>query len=381
MSRLIVIMALAVGASPALAQTGDASTTADTGSADDGAQVAQADEDGAEAAGEEVTLSADEGDAEGEVSLEELEEDEGTLIAPFSVSASVNNRVGMGVIAGRDSNTVTNSYLMSFGFNLGYQTPHDPLSMGLGFSASKFLTEFGGSTRQREARFGDIGFSLSYAPIWSDPDFSGLSLSGSLGMTIPTSESSRFSNLRTSLAPSLSLSRSFGDLSLRLGVSGSKSFHRDTTIVADTEDFLIDALARDGGSELIGADQIALDTGVLTEWTQSTSFSVGYSWFTGFNTSISFSFSNFWTYDNGTISSGDEFTSENAQAGRGHGQSMTGSFGASYAFLDHFSASLRFSTSQQPLTADQQRVRFPFWDLETGNLQNTSMSFGLSASY
>ncbi|MBN1946429.1 MAG: hypothetical protein JW797_12190 [Bradymonadales bacterium] len=311
---------------------------------------------------------------------EDEEEESKTFIHPFSLSASISNTFSLGAIF-RDEYTVQNYDLMSFGLSGSYQTPHDPLSLSLSIGFNKFLTESGGSTYQREGRFGDMDLSASYAPIFTDEWYTGISLSGGLSITIPTSRYSRFTNLYTSLSPSLSLSRSFGKLSLRYGFAFSKNFHEHTTVVVDLTDYRLDILARDGGAENIAEGQIALDTGVLSSFSISNSFSISYSWFSGFSTALSFGLSDYWTYDNGTITQQDEFTSPNAVPGRGHGQGMNGSISVSYSFLDYFSTSLAMSTSQEPLTADHQSVRFPFFDLETGNLQNTSITLSLSASY
>jgi hypothetical protein len=248
-------------------------------------------------------------------------------------------------------------------------------------SYSKVLTESGGSTFQREGRFGDIGIRGSYGSIFEDTEYTGINLSGSLGFRLPTSDASQFTNLITAVSAGIGLSRSFGDLSISYGLSAGKNFHEYTSIVADLTDYPLDVIARDGGTENIGEALVALDAGVLTEWSLSHSLSLSYGWFEGFSTTLSFGFADFWTYDNGTIGRDDELTSPFAVPGRGHGQSMSGDIDVSYSFLDYFSTSLTLSTSQEPLTADNQSVRFPFFDLETANLSNTSLSLSLAASY
>lgn len=322
------------------------------------------------AASDEVALSDDAADAE----------ESRSLIDPFSVSFSVTDTFSLGSVF-RDRETVTNYNLLIFGLSGSYRTPVPSLSTSVSLSLTKYTSNAGGSVNQREARFGDIGLGISYGSIWSDPDNTGLNLSGSLGGSIPTSDASRFTNLRTRLSLGFGLSRSFGDLTISFRTSASKNFHRDTSVVADLDDFQLDIFARDGGSENIGEAQIALDTGVLSEWGWSNALSLSYVWLPGFSTGISFSLNNNWTYDNGTITERDTLTSPNANPGRGHGQSMTGAFSASYGFLDYFAVGAELSTSQPVKTADNQSVRFPFFDLETGNLQNTSFALTLSASY
>ena len=346
---------------PAQDQEQDQAAQADVEASDE----AEADE----ATDEEVVLADEEG-----------EEEAGSLIAPFSLSFSLTNTVSMGALF-RDSFTVTNYDVLSFGFGASYATPVDSLSLSLSAGFSKYLTEAGGSVQQREGRFGDMRLSARYGSIFRDEEFTGINLSGSISGSIPTSEMSQFTNLRTAISTGIGLSRSFGNLSISYGFSFKKNFHRDTTVVADLDSYQLDVLSRDGGNEFISEAQVALDTGVLSSYSFSNSLSLSYGWFTGFSTSLSFSFVDSFTYDNGTITANDEFTSPNAVVGRGHSQGMSGSISASYSFLDYFGASVSVSTSQQPRTADNQSIRFPFWDLETGNLSATSLSVGLSASY
>lgn len=380
-----LLLAVAAPLSAASAQTVASATEVVSAAAISAAEAAGTETQGEPSAGQVDPLLAQaevegEGSGDAEVTIDlDAEGEEGlSAIHPFSVSLTISNSASIGAIF-RDANTVTNYDLLSFGFGVGYETPVDGLSLSLDASYSKFLTEAGGSTFVREGRFGDIGVGASWAfYTW---EATGLSFSASAGFSLPTSDVSRFTNLYTSTSLGLGVSRAFGDLRIAYRIGAGKDFHRDTTVVADLSDYQLQVLARDGGIENIGEAQVALDTGVLPEWSLSHNLSLSYSWFTGFSTSIGFGFSDFWTYDNGTITQRDEFTSPLAVVGRGHGQSMRGSLSASYAFLDYFSAGLSFTTSQQPLTADNRRVRFPFWDLETGNLQNTSVSLSLSASY
>lgn len=313
-----------------------------------------------------------------ETEEEAIEEDTGTLIEPFSVNFGISDTFTAGALV-RDEFVARNYNLMVFSFGGGYDIPVDGMSASVSASVSKFLTEEGGSTRQREARFNDIYLGLDYAfYTW---ELTGINFSSSFALTLPTSEVSRFTNLITALDLGLGMSRSFGGLTLGYNFGFSKNLHTETSVVADLEDFAIDVIARDGGTEQIGEAQVALDTGVLASFSVANSLSMSYRWFTGFTTRIAWTLADTFTYDNGTITLDDQFTSEFARPGRGHSQIMIGSVSASYSFLDHFSAGLAMTTTQLPLTADNDRVRFPFFDLETGNLQNTSFRLSVSAFY
>ena len=303
---------------------------------------------------------------------------ERALGVPLSVSASARASATLGHFF-RDTTVARNGMASIYGLGVNYRLMPS-VSASLSMSYLQYLSAYGGSQRRYEGRFQDMGLSLSHASIFRE-SWSGINLSGGLSGVIPTSASSQFTGLYTSLSASATLSRGIGPVSLSLTNSFSKNFHRYTSIVADLDRYPIDALARADSPERITETRIALDTGLLTSHSLSHSLSANYRVWSTLSLGLSFGLNHSWTYDNGTITREDEFTNPNARVGRGFRQGMSGGLSASYGFLDYYGVSFSLSTNQSPLTADNRRVRFPFWDFQSGNLQYTSASLGLSASF
>lgn len=297
----------------------------------------------------------------------------------WSVSGSFRASSSMGHLfrpATEARSGVAGTFSLSGSYRLTSQ-----ISTSLSLSYLQFLSRYGGSQERYEGRFQDISLSVAHGSLYLD-DLTGINVSGSLSGIIPTGATSRFSGLRTNVGAGLTLSRGVGPVSLSWSNSLSKNWHRYTSIVVDLDRYPVDALARADSVEQITATRIALTTGLLTSHSWTTSGAV--SWRTplsGLSLSSSLGFSNAWTYNNGTIDSRDEFTSDNARVGRGWRQSISSSFSANYRFLDRYSAGLSLMTAQPPRTADNRRVRFPFYDTQSGNLQYTSIAVSLSGTY
>jgi hypothetical protein len=311
--------------------------------------------------------AADEGDGGGRIEL------------PVSISLGMSSGFALGTVF-RDNYTTTDSVSLGLSLSVSRSFWDDRLSGSVSASYSKNLTPTG-INRQYEGRFGDIGLGLGYGNIYTIP-VAGIGIGASLGASLPVSEISRFEGLITALDAGVSLSRGFGLFSLSYSLGVGKNFHRYTsqTVNIDRRNDL-DLFYRTGGAEEVAENRVALDTGVLPEWSVSNSLSFRVRWFeTGLSSSIGWSFSDSFTYAVDGITERDEFTAENAVPGRGHSQSMGGSIGLSYSFLQYFGASMTLRTGGPPKTADNQRIRFPFWDTQSGNLSYTSLSFGLSAS-
>lgn len=350
----------------AMAETAEAPTP------DDADVVAQADED----AETDASVTADASDVD-DADADDDADDDGLL--PFGVSASIGTGTSLGAIS-RPNYQTSDGVRLNFGLGLSY--PFDNgIRTAINASWSKYVTRNGGSNYQYEGRWGDIGLSASHGSVATIPGADiNVSVNGSL--SLPTSVYSRQSRLYTSARVGAGLSRSFGGFSASYGFGVSKNFHRYTTVVQRLDNAAeADRYAREGGNERLAGDLVALETGILPEWGISHSIGLSYRFDFGLSTSLSWAFSDSWSYADDTITDEDEFTAPDAESGRGHGQSMSGSLGVSYAFLDHYSVSANMTTGGPPKTADNERVRFPFFDTQSGNLQYTSLGLSLGASW
>lgn len=298
---------------------------------------------------------------------------------PVGISASIGTGFALGTVF-RDSFTTTDSLPLNLGLGVDYSFWEDRLSASASFSYTKNLTPTG-INRRYEGRFQDIGLGLGYGNIYTIP-VAEIGIGASVGLTLPVSEISRWEGLITSGSAGLSLSRGFGLVSLSYSLDVSKNFYRYTTITANVDRRRdLDLFYREGGAEQVAENRVAIDTGILPEWSVTNSLNLGVRWFeTGLSSSVGFSLSDSFTFAVDETMERDEFTSEFARVGRGRSQAMVGSIGLRYSFLDHFGVGVNLSTSQSPKTADNQHFRFPFWDTQTGNLTATRLGFNFSAS-
>lgn len=349
---------------------------ADAPEADEADVVAQADEDAAlEASETDASVTAEAGDE----ATDEDEESEDDSLLPFGVSASIGTGTSLGAISRPDYQT-SDGIRLSFGLGLSY--PFDNgLRAGLNLGWSKFVTQNGGSVYQYEGRWSDASLSLAHGSVATIPGADiNVSVNGSL--SLPTSAFSRQSRLYTAARVGAGLSRSFGSFSTSYNFGVSKNFHRYTTTVQRLDNAAeADRFAREGGNERLAGDLVALETGILPEWGISHSIGLSYRFDFGLSASLGWSFADSWSYADDSITADDEFTAPDAESGRGHSQSMSGSFGLGYSFLGNYSVSASLSTGGPPRTADNKRVRFPFFDTQSGNLQYTSIGLSLAGSW
>ena len=159
-----------------------------------------------------------------ETSTDEKKEDEGK---PWGVSVSMGHSVGMGTFVINDYVAQMSDYVgqsWGFGANYRFDVFDHPLSVSAGWGFGIELTTPGNASAQRFS-YGDMSVGLSDGSIYKD-EWSGINLSGSFGFSLPTSYASRnVTSKYTSLRFGLSLSRSFGPVSISYGGSFSKSIN------------------------------------------------------------------------------------------------------------------------------------------------------------
>lgn len=340
-------------------------------------QIAQLGETSADIGETSADVAAEVGD-----DAEELDvgaEESSRIDLPVSINASLGTGFSLGTVF-RDNYTTTDAVSLRFGLGVSYPFWDDRLSASMNLGYAKNLTPTG-INRRYEGRFSDIGLGLGYGNIYTIP-VAEIGIGASFGLSVPVSEISRFEGLVTATDLGLSLSRGFGLFSLSYGFGVSKNFHRYTTQTVNLDRRRdLDVLFRTGSAEEVAENRVAIDSGVLPEWGVSNSLSFGVRWFeTGLSSSLSFSLADSFSYAVDSLTERDEFTPDFAVVGRGRSQSMSGSIGLNYSFLQYFSAGMSLTTGGPPKSADNRRFRFPFFDTESGNLQYTSLSFRLSAS-
>lgn len=294
----------------------------------------------------------------------------------WSVGANTGISFGVGTFV-TDEFVRRERIRWNFGVNGSYRIPVIDVNVSARTGFSQWVSRGGGGQEPQEFRWADSSLSFSRS-IYTIPVID-LGISGSLGFAIPTSTFSRAADLYTSIRPGLSFGGSVGPVGYGYSISGGINFHEFTTITFDPSE--VDILSRDAGNEVVANDAVASPGGVLTQYSLSNNFNVSYRFPLNITLAVGFGFSDFWSYDNGSISEEDEFVADNADVGRSHGQFTNGSISLSYRPIPYLGMSLSLSSSQPWKTADNQGYRFPFFDFENAANNFTYVGFGLSGNY
>jgi hypothetical protein len=252
-------------------------------------------------------------------------------------------------------------------------------------SLSQELTLSGGADDPQTLIFGDVGLSVA-RPIHRFQG--GPILTGSLSMQLPTSEASQTETLITSLGGRLSASQPIGDFFVSVGSGFRKNFHRYTNPVREpgtgrpfvTEDGLVieevvTGLTRNGGNELSGTAYFDGESN-NTSMVWSNSAMAAYQLTDALALSLMYSLSHSWTYNSYEL---DELSGVGATAGRGRNDSHGGTLSANYQATDQLGIGLGMSTFGPTRTADDKRIRFPFFAFE--GKENNMTSFSISVTY
>jgi hypothetical protein len=175
---------------------------------------------------------------------------------------------------------------------------------------------------------------------------------------------------------------------LSFGTGFRKNFHRYTHPVRDprageelvTRDGLVvedvvTGIARFNGSELAGATYFDGESN-NTSMVLSNSLSAFYPATEKLGLGISYNLSHSWTYESYPL---DEQSGVGARGGRGRRDSHGGSVFANYEALEQLSFGLGMATGGPTRTADDKRIRFPFFNFE-GEESNMT-TFFISATY
>jgi hypothetical protein len=252
-------------------------------------------------------------------------------------------------------------------------------------SLSQELTQSDGDDDPQTIIFSDIGLSAGRSIYRFE---GGPQIFGSLGVQLPTSESSRIETLRTSVGVRLSASQPVGPLFLSLGSGFRKNFHeythptrnpntgdpfttRDGLVV----DEIVTGIARTGGSELAGATYFEGESN-NTSMVWSNSLSAFWPISEKVGLAISYNLSHSWTYESYDL---DELSGVGAKAGRGRRDSHGGSISANYQPWDQLAFGLGMATGGPTRTADDRRIRFPFFNFE--GAESNMTTFFISATY
>lgn len=342
-------------------------------SADEAVKVAEVEEKPADEAVKVADKGEDKASKDGEKSSKDDKDDDDKS---WGVNAAIGFDLGLGAFTKDEyARKVRSRFTMTLG---GYYTiPVIDTDIHLETGFSQWMSKAGGSNGKYEFRWSDTTIGLS-REIWSykSGEFS-VAFNADLSFVLPTSKASINANLYTSIVPSLAASIKLWRFSLAYGITYSYNAHKYTSVTLDPDD--IDVLSRSTGNEIIDSHNIAIG-GVLAEHDLANQFVLGIECIRKvLDLSIGFAFADSWTYDNGTITSDDEFVGKHAKVGRGHSQYSQGSLVLSYKPIKYATVSFGMVSTQPWKTTDNKTLRFPWFDTESPSKNYTK--FLLSATF
>ena len=342
-------------------------------SADEAVKVAEVEEKPADETVKVADKGEDKASKDGKKSSKDDKDDDDKS---WGVNAAIGFDLGLGAFTKDEyARKVRSRFTMTLG---GYYTiPVIDTDIHLETGFSQWMSKAGGSNGKYEFRWSDTTIGLS-REIWSykSGEFS-VAFNADLSFVLPTSKASINANLYTSIVPSLAASIKLWRFSLAYGITYSYNAHKYTSVTLDPDD--IDVLSRSTGNEIIDSHNIAIG-GVLAEHDLANQFVLGIECIRKvLDLSIGFAFADSWTYDNGTITSDDEFVGKHAKVGRGHSQYSQGSLVLSYKPIKYATVSFGMVSTQPWKTADNKTLRFPWFDTESPSKNYTK--FLLSATF
>lgn len=237
----------------------------------------------------------------------------------------------------------------------------------------------------------DTRLGLS-APSLYKNEFTGISVSPSIGLVIPTTIESWQATLITSLSVGLAVAKSAGRFDFLLTGSGSRGFHLNpmNAIQAQTVAEQTQTQAASGQLTVLSraGETLSDSFGMNTAWIASVGGSIKFRATEELSFSIGYTYLHYWKYEipndqytpQALDSNGNPVAKPNGQVDR-----TFGVVSADYALNDHFGVSLSASTIQFPRSLGAGGLagsyRFPFWAVDNGPSNATSVNFTFSASY
>ena len=194
----------------------------------------------------------------------------------------------------------------------------------------------------------------------------------------PTSAESRARNLFLSTGFGFNLNRMFGKhVVLSYGFSFNKNWNGSTNAILPATSSLV----RLNGAEDAGSGQAygagSLTTELSIRNSLMASFIINDQW----SITLMIAIGNSWSYQGALPSDPDQYTNENAKAGRAQSDSTSGVIDVSYQPWEHVGFSLGIASSQPAFTADNKSLRFPFFDFSSEGNNFTQFYFDVNVTY
>jgi hypothetical protein len=249
-----------------------------------------------------------------------------------------------------------------FGYSLAFAPSYAPskdISIGLLVAMSQELTDSDIDTERQQVLLSDTRLSGSFA--FGKIPTADIGVTGQARLFLPSSLASQHQTLVLGTGLLLALSRELGPVSLGLGTSFRKNFHRYSTPVLDGPQAVPFVNPRAGSAEVV-EDGLAQAGTSNVSHSVAGELSVRYTPLEPLSFGIAYGLSAGFTYRSVPL---DHLSGVHADGGVGQRDLSSGTLSASYELDERFSFGAGVSTVGPPLTADGKSPRFPFWDFES----------------
>ena len=335
--------------------------------ADDAAEAAEADAeegDSEDSSGAVATVEAED---------EEAEEEEG----PFTGSMVIfDNSVGLGTFVKGAS------HRPAWGWSLSIRPrwnidDHHVLAARLDLAQDLVENADSSVTERQRLLLSVLQLNYQYrklVALWDDM----FTVKPSLTVDFPVSPKARFTDQIIGLRPGASATfKPMKWFSFTYYTGAIKSFNRFTHATVKVDDGVM--LARPGGSESLGGGLIADGTTYNIEWTWRNRFIADFTLPLDLSLSLDFIYDRSWGYQS---KPDDELTPEVGESGRPESDFTWNAVEVAWETpVPHMSLALGAATWQAPLTADNESVRFPFWDFVSPSSNRTTLYFDVAYTY
>ncbi len=324
------------------------------------------DVDGTEPPAEAASETAD---VTTEAAAEEPKEDR-----PFGGSVTLSNSVGFGTFIPGEF-TDRPAYDISITVAPHYVIDDQQrLTASISVNQSVVTNVDSAVTRPNQALLSDLSLVYSYSKIIEEP-VTGISVNGSLALSLPTSLASQYRTMFAAVAPTLSASWSWEWLSVSYALQFRKWLHEYDHPAVDLEGVVGAPICLNRTSP--DPDKCFPGGFANVSHRVGNTIGLGFRPMDGLSIGTTFIFYNSFAYD--AHPEEDEFTSENAVAGNTQRDTTYANIDVTYTITDYLAASVGTTTFQPPKTADNKSFRFPFFTPDANNF--TSFYLALAGSF
>ncbi len=252
------------------------------------------------------------------------------------------------------------------------------LAISLRFDITKTVIDNAdsGNSRNRQTVFGDIWLNFGAGKL--QVKSANLTFTAGTTLFLPTSLESRAQSKILGLRFSGSVNyEPVKWFSMLYAFSFTKNFNRFTNTVVDNSDLDIAQVSRSGGAESIGGGLVATGSGI-TEWGLIHDLHFEFSWLEKFSIGLDYIYLQNFSYNN--FAKNDQ-SSPYATGGRGYSDTSWTIVDFTYQVLPYLGLSLGWMVIQEPKSADNKSVRFPFWDFSNGASNRQTFYLDVTASF